>query len=99
MATELAKSIVGVAIIIIPQICSGQEFHPNVPKAWDDKEVARLEVPLVQRDRSPRYVAAQEYYARKARLIYRTYPVCAPGRAPAGYLDELKEERTRVDRL
>jgi hypothetical protein len=92
----LAKSIVGVAIIVIPQICSGQEFHPNVPKAWDDKEVARLEVPLVQRDRSPRYVTAQEYYARKVRLIYRTYPVYAPGRAPAGYLDELRKKEPEV---
>ena len=31
-------------------ICSSeaQEFHPNIPKAWDDKEVEGFEVPLAQ---------------------------------------------------
>ena len=81
---------------MIIQFCSGQEFHPNIPKAWDDKEVARIEVPLAQRDRSPRYLTEQEYYARTVRVIYRTYPIYAPGRAPAGYLDELKKKEPEV---
>ena len=91
----MKKSIVGAAIIIIPQICA-QEFHPDIPKAWDENEVARLEVPLVQRDHSPRYLTAEQYYARKVRIIYRTYPVYAPGRAPVGYLDELKKKEPEV---
>jgi hypothetical protein len=90
------KSVVGAVIIIIPQICSAQEFHPDIPKAWDDKAVARLEVPLALRDRSPRYLSAEQYYALKVRPIYRSYPVYAPGRAPAGYLDELKKKEPEV---
>jgi hypothetical protein len=92
----LAKYIAAVATIIIPRICGGQEFHPNIPRAWDDKEVARVELPLAQRDRSPKYLTEQEYYARTVRVIYRTYPIYAPGRAPAGYLDELKKKEPEV---
>jgi hypothetical protein len=91
----LAKSIV-VAIVFIPQIGSGQTFHPDIPKVWDDKEVARIELPLAQRDRSPRYLTEKEYYARKVRIIYRTYPIYAPGRVPAGYLDELRKKEPEV---
>jgi hypothetical protein len=78
----LGKSIVSIAIVIVPQICRGQEFHPNIPKAWDDKEVARFEVPLAQRDRSPRYVTEQEYYARTVRIILSHIP-CLRARACA----------------
>ena len=37
-----------------------QSFHPEIPKAWDNKAVAGLELPLAQRDRSPRYMSAAE---------------------------------------
>jgi hypothetical protein len=35
----------GFAVLSVALTCSAQEFHPDIPKAWDDKEVARLEVP------------------------------------------------------
>jgi len=54
--------------------CWAQEFHPDIPRAWDDKAVEGLEVPLAQRDRSPRYMSAEEYYKLKVRPIYRSYP-------------------------
>jgi hypothetical protein len=47
-----------------------QNFRPDIPKAWDDAGVARFETPLAQRDRSPRYLSAKDYYALKfARFI------------------------------
>jgi mono/diheme cytochrome c family protein len=73
-----------------------QTFYPDIPHAWNDRDVAKLELPLVQRDRSPRYLTAEQYYALKVRTIYRTYPVYAPGRAPAGYLDSLKAKEPEV---
>ena len=60
-----------------------QTFDPDVPHAWNDKDVKKLEVPLAQRDRSPRYSTAEQYYASRVRTIYRTYPVHAPA-ATAG---------------
>jgi len=83
---------------ILALVCPSraQEFHPNIPKAWDDKEVESFEVPLAQRDRSPRYMSSEEYYKLKARPIYRTYPAYAKGMEPAGYLDWLKQQEPEV---
>ena len=71
-------------------------FHPNIPKAWDDKEVESMELPLAQRDRSPRYMTSAEYYALKVRPIYRSYPVYDKGREPAGYLESLKQKDPEI---
>jgi hypothetical protein len=53
-------------------------------------------VPLAQPDRSPRYLTSKEYYALRVRPIYRTYPVYAPGREPAGYMEWLKQREPEV---
>jgi hypothetical protein len=84
------------AALAIAGLAAAQNFHPDIPRAWDDKEMARLEVPLAQPDRSPHYPNAEQYYALKVRTIYRTYPVYAPGRAPAGYLASLKQKEPEV---
>ncbi|MFN7993423.1 MAG: hypothetical protein U0Q18_07475 [Bryobacteraceae bacterium] len=73
-----------------------QEFKPDIPKAWDDKEVERFELPLAQRDRSPRYVSSEEYYRLKVRPIYRAYPAYFPGREPAGYIESLKAKEPEI---
>ena len=36
------------------------------------------------------------YYALKVRPVYRSYPVYAPGREPAGYLDSLKQKAPEI---
>ena len=89
-------SLLGCTILAIAGTSPAQIFHPDIPRAWDDKEVERLEVPLAQRDRSPRYLTAQEYYALKVRPIYRTYPVYIAGREPAGYIDGLKQKEPEI---
>src|SRR5215469_15452833 len=71
-------------------------FHPKIPRAWDDHEVGAFQMPLAQRDRSPQFMSSKEYYALKVRPIYRTYPVYAPGREPAGYMESLKQKEPEV---
>jgi hypothetical protein len=73
-----------------------QTFHPDIPRAWDDNAVAGFQVPLARRDRSPRYLSSKEYYALKVRPIYRTYPVYAPGREPAAYMESLKQKEPEI---
>jgi mono/diheme cytochrome c family protein len=73
-----------------------QTFHPNIPRAWDDKEVEGLEVPLSARDRSPRYPNAAEYYSLKVRTIYRSYPVYIEGKEPPGYIESLKQREPEI---
>jgi hypothetical protein len=71
-------------------------FHPDIPKAWDDHEIAAFQVPLAQQDRSPRYLTSKEYYAQQVRPIYRTYPVYAPGYEPAGYMESLEQKEPEI---
>lgn len=73
-----------------------QPFRPEVPKVWDEKEIERFELPLVQRDRSPRHMSPEQYYALKVRPIYKTYPVYAPGREPKDYMDWLKQQEPEI---
>jgi hypothetical protein len=93
---QTAGRVIGCAILAIAGSVVAQTFHPDVPRAWDDKEVARVEVPLAQRDRSPRYLTAEQYYALKVRPIYKSYPAYARGREPAGYREWLKQREPEV---
>lgn len=83
-------------MLIFVGLGAAQEFHPDIPKAWDDQEVAGLETPFAQRDRSPRYISAEEYYKLKPRSIYRSYPAYAAGREPAGYREWLKQREPEI---
>jgi hypothetical protein len=73
-----------------------QDFHPDIPKTWDDKEVAQFEVPLASADRSPRYMTGAEYYGLKVRPIYRSYPMYVRGKEPAGYFESLKQKEPEI---
>jgi hypothetical protein len=71
-------------------------FKPAVPKAWDDTAMATVEVPLANPAGSPKHVSAEYYYKIPVRSIYKQYPVYAPGREPAGYMDWLKKQEPIV---
>ena len=88
-------AIVAVSFLI-DSAAQAQAFQPNIPRAWDDREVEGFEVPLAQPDRSPRYLSAAEYYALEVMPIYRGYPVYAPGREPAGYTEGLKQKEPEI---
>ncbi|HLJ12940.1 MAG TPA: hypothetical protein VKV15_00470 [Bryobacteraceae bacterium] len=81
---------------IIPSLAMAQAFNPVIPRAWDDREVEGFEVPLAQPDRSARYLSAAEYYALDVMPIYRGYPVYAPGREPAGYMERLQQKEPEI---
>jgi hypothetical protein len=87
-----------VLCFVIVALCSSpaQEFRPNIPRVWDDNAVKKFELPLAQRDRSPRYMSEEEYYKLKVRRIYRHYPVYAEGKEPPGYVEWLKQREPEV---
>ncbi len=82
--------------ILITTFCSGQTFHPSIPKAWDDSETKSFEVPLAQADRSPRYISSKEYYQQAVRPVYRTYPIYLPDKEPAGYWESLQQKEPEI---
>lgn len=68
----------------------------DVPRTWDDAAMADLEVPLANPIWSPKHVSADYYYRIPVRPIYKQYPVYAPGRDAAGYLDWLKRQDPQI---
>jgi mono/diheme cytochrome c family protein len=88
--------VVRFVILAIAGTGAAQTFRPDIPRAWDDKAVAGFEVPLAQRDRSPRYMTAEEYYALKVRPIYRSYAAYVEGKEPAGYIESLKQKEPEI---
>jgi hypothetical protein len=88
--------LLGCAMLAAAVPCAAQEFHPTIPKAWDEKAVEGFEVPLAQRDRTPRHLTVEQYHALKVRTIYRSYPMYVKGREPKGYLESLKQKEPEI---
>jgi hypothetical protein len=67
-------------------------FRPEIPRVWQDAALEQLEVPVSQPAYSSKPVSEAYYYRIPVLPIYKSYPVYAPGRAPAGYLETLAAE-------
>jgi hypothetical protein len=85
-----------VGLLVMVATGSGQTLRPEIEKVWDDEAVEKFELPLAQRDRSPKHLSSKEYYELKVRPIYKTYPMYEKGKEPAGYLDWLKQQEPEI---
>src|SRR6266850_4377201 len=63
----------------------------DIPKVWDDDALASMELPLAVPSRSAKHISADYYYRIPVRPIYKSYPIYAPGKEPAGYMARLAE--------
>jgi hypothetical protein len=57
---------------------------------WVESELEQLDVPVSVPTYSQKVISPDYYYRIPVAPIYKSYPVYAPGRAPAGYLEKLK---------
>jgi hypothetical protein len=57
----------------------------DIPRTWEQSAVDTLELPLAVREFSPAHIDEAGYYRIPERVIYKSYPVYAPGREPQGY--------------
>jgi hypothetical protein len=87
-ATALAITLLSGAEIF----SQSSQTKITVPKTWDDAAMDKLEVPLANPIGSPKHISADYYYRIPVRPIYKQYPVYAPGRGPAGYMEWLKQQ-------
>ncbi|TPG65983.1 hypothetical protein [Hymenobacter nivis] len=71
-------------------------FTPVIPRTWDSTALAEAELPLATAKASPQQITAAYYYALPERVAYKTYPVYAPGREPAGYWEGLQKREPEV---
>jgi hypothetical protein len=89
---------IGAAILFLAttSMSAQQPYYPEIPKTWDASALAALEVPPPDPRYSPVAVPVEYYYRVPVRPVYKTYPVYAPGREPAHYIDWLREQEPRV---
>jgi hypothetical protein len=69
---------------------------PQIPKTFDDRELATLEVPLAVKSASPKQLPSEEYYSLTVAPVYKAYPVYHPSQEPVGYIDGLKQQEPQV---
>jgi hypothetical protein len=71
-------------------------FAAEIPRAWEQSAVDTLEIPLASSRYSPIHIDEAGYYRIPERVIYKSYPVYAPGREPANYENWLKSLEPEV---
>src|SRR5580704_4420028 len=71
-------------------------FAVDIPRTWEKAALDTLELPLANREFSPIHIDETAYYRIPERVIYKSYPVYAPGREPAGYMERLKTVEPEV---
>ncbi|MEZ5400093.1 MAG: c-type cytochrome [Bryobacteraceae bacterium] len=81
---------------IIAALAASLAWSADVPKTWDPKAVAELEVPLADPRYSPVHISEQLYYSMPERVIYKSYPVYHPDREPTGYREWLQAQEPQV---
>lgn len=82
-----------------PQKEAPKRWQPDIPKTWDEKALATLDVPLVVASATPQHVTAEYYYSIPERKIWKSYPIYHPDHEPEGYFEELqkKEPEPAID--
>jgi hypothetical protein len=90
------SAVVGVGVVcalaLLAQRPHLSALPPELPRMWDDKEMATIELRLADHSRSPRFVPSEYYYRIRVRPIFKSYPVYAPGHEPPRYLEWLRQQ-------
>ncbi|QJW90866.1 hypothetical protein HNV11_16510 [Spirosoma taeanense] len=71
-------------------------FVPDIPRTWDSAALADYEIPLAVAKASPKNVSPDYYYQMPEMVIYKSYPIYAPGREPKGYWEWLHQQEPEV---
>ena len=72
-------------------ICIASSPGQTIPTTWDEAALASMQTPLRDPARTPKHMPSGVYNRIPVLTIYKTYPVYAPGREPAGYMDRLRQ--------
>lgn len=68
----------------------------EVLRTWSQPDIDTLELPAANPAFSPIHLDELAYYQIPERTIYRSYPVYAPGREPAGYREWLEAREPEI---
>ena len=82
---------VTLVLLTVSSLCA------EAPRTWTQSAIDTLELPLANSRYSPVHIGEEAYYRIPTRILYKTYPVYAPGREPAGYRDWLNTREPEVE--
>jgi len=77
-------------------ICVASSPGQTIPTTWDEAALASMQTPLRDPSRTPKHMPADIYNRMPVIVIYKTYPIYAPGREPAGYMEHLRQLEPQV---
>jgi hypothetical protein len=83
-------------LVLLAQQSDDRLFRPRIPKTWDEKEVASMELPLPPPAPTVVHVSSDYYYSIPILTIYKSYSVYPPENEPQGYIDWLKNQRPEI---
>ena len=86
----------GVAALLTV-VLAGGTLSAQVPRVWDDHEMARLELPLVKPEFSAKHASAEAYYKLPVFEIYKSQPLYRPDLAPGNYLAFLQGQQPELE--
>jgi len=75
---------------VLSSICIVSSSGQSIPTAWDEAALSTMQTPLRDPSRTPKHTASEVYNRIPVLPIYKTYPVYALGREPAGYMERLR---------
>lgn len=75
---------------------SNTTFAPVVPTTWDEQAMASVVLPLASTGVPPEHISRSYYYRMPVRPIYKSYPIYAPGKEPAGYFEQLAQREPEI---
>jgi hypothetical protein len=79
-----------VAVAVVRLSAGDATWRPNVPRVWHETALEEMDLPTADPAYRQKAVSPDYYYRIPVTPIYKSYPVYAPGRAPAGYMETLR---------
>jgi hypothetical protein len=87
--------LAGITCLLPLNKLGGVKKH-SVPKTWEDRAIASIEVPLAAAASSPTHISSDYYYRMPVRPIYKSYPIYHPAKEPAGYIGQLQRQEPKA---
>lgn len=69
----------------------------QVPRVWDERQMAAMELPLARPEFSARHATAEAYYKIPVLEIFKSHPIYRPDLAPANYLAFLQAQQPEME--
>ena len=90
---KVCHSLAAIALAFFSLTCA----FAQVPRVWDERALATVELPLVKPEYSAKHASAEAYYKIPVVEVYKSHPIYRPDHEPANYLAFLQGQEPELD--